>query len=76
MRLFCHHLLHSLHGHHISNGGVQRLLLCAVKRTRFHGRGVSTLSPLAAAFNSKPQRKLNLSLRRNDAVSTTKFPTG
>lgn len=28
---------------------------------------VSTLSPLAAAFNTKPQRKLNLSLRRSDA---------
>lgn len=26
---------------------------------------VSTLSPLAAAFNAKPQKKLNLSLRRN-----------
>ena len=72
MRLLRHHLLHSLCDRHINHGAqrASRLLVHAVKATHFHGHGVSTLSPLAAAFNSKPQRKLNLSLRRNDAVST------
>ena len=78
MRLLRLRLLHSLCDHHITNGRVQRasgLQLCPAKATHFRGQRVSTLSPLAAAFNSKPQRKLNLSLRRNDAVST-ELPVG
>lgn len=42
---------------------------CIVNQSCFHflRRKVSTLSPMAAAFNAKPQRKLNLSLLRNNA---------
>lgn len=67
MRPQCSLLLRSLSSRPIVHHGLPKSqLLCACKTAQCHSRGVSTLSPLAAAFNSKPQRKINLSLRRNN----------
>ncbi|KAK7477149.1 hypothetical protein BaRGS_00031638 [Batillaria attramentaria] len=54
-----------IHGEHSAWIKASRKLL--VNHGCCNRRGVSTLSPLAAAFNAKPQRKLNLSLRRSNA---------
>ncbi|XP_076453818.1 mitochondrial intermediate peptidase-like [Babylonia areolata] len=67
MRLHCSHFLRSLSsGPFVHHGGKKTQLLHVCKTAGHHDRRVSTLSPLASAFNTKPQRKLNLSLRKNN----------
>ncbi|KAK7090831.1 mitochondrial intermediate peptidase-like [Littorina saxatilis] len=69
MRLLCVSRLQSLCGRHSVKSCSQKALKLVHAQYCYgvHGRGVTTLSPLAAAFNSKRQRKINLSLHRNDA---------